>query len=215
MKLADYIAHEEEFRGSAAINKRANTRIVLCGAGAVGSFAGDLMVRQGYVEIRVIDRDKVEAKNVGTQNFDPTDLGRNKAVQTVNKWVRRYGVRGATAKPDDLTVVSAEKLLKGHELVVDVFDNQESRLLVRDVCTKLKIPCVHAGMASNGFCEVRWNDGYYVADSNDEDGPCEYPLAANQVFVCAAMLVEVINCFVETGEKREVDFWLKSLKMGI
>ena len=50
-------------------DKLAAARITVCGAGALGSHLADNLARQGAAKLAVVDFDRVEAHNVGTQLY--------------------------------------------------------------------------------------------------------------------------------------------------
>lgn len=197
------------------LSKRQKVNILLCGGGALGSFLADVLARQGYHSLSVIDFDKVEASNAGTQNFGKTDVGRLKVAQIQANVFRRIGVP-ITPLGKKLTSEN-RKLLRSYDLVIDLFDNAESRKLVFDTAHEFKIPCLHAGLASMGYFEVKWNEAYTPPrDGKKEDvpnAPCDYPLAANLVSLCVGFTAEVINRFVDRSEQIEVEFWLDSMSL--
>lgn len=214
-RISDFLVHETAYRGNAnVIDNRASKQIKILGAGALGSFVTELLARQGYTGLTVVDFDKVERANFGTQNFGSTDVGRSKASQLTHNIIRKIGVHLASVTKK-VTESNVNSIIGGADLVVDLFDNVESRRLVRDTCTKKGIPCLHAGMASIGYFEVLWNEGYLIPekDSNPENAPCDYPLAANLVILCVGALAEVMNRYFDEGKKTEVEFWLNSMKM--
>lgn len=213
--MSDFLAHETAYRGNAnVIENRASKRIIILGAGALGSFTGELLARQGYSGLTLVDFDKVERDNLGTQNFGATDVGRSKASQLAHNIIRKLGVH-LDSIVKKVTESNISGIISKADLVVDLFDNVESRKLVRDTCAKKNIPCLHAGMATIGYFEVLWNEGYLIpeTDSNPENAPCDYPLAANLVILCVGTLAEVMNRYFDEGEKYEAEFWLNSMKM--
>lgn len=212
-KVDTYLQHESLYRPDGVVARRRDAKVLLCGGGALGSWLCDLLARQGYWTQTVLDRDKVEDANFGTQNFGKADVGRAKAVQIRANAYRRYGVV-VTDIVKSMTKDNAASIVKGHDLVVDLFDNGESRECVRAACEALKIPCVHAGLATIGYAEIRWNERYEAPPTvDDENAPCDYPLAANLVLSCVALTAEVINRFFEDGTKRDVEFWLNSMSL--
>ncbi len=212
--MTDFLAHETAYRGNAnVIENRASKQIKILGAGALGSFVTELLARQGYTGLTVVDFDRVERDNFGTQNFGATDVGKTKASQLVHNITRKLGVHLASVNKK-VTSVNINGIVGGADLVVDLFDNVESRRLVRDTC-KGRIPCLHAGLSSIGYFEVLWNEGYLIPekDNNPENAPCDYPLAANLVFLCVGALAEVMNRYFDEGKKYSAEFWLNSMKM--
>jgi molybdopterin/thiamine biosynthesis adenylyltransferase len=213
-KVHNYLQHESLFRGEGVLQQRRDAKILLCGAGALGSWLTDLLARQGYWGLTLLDKEKVDDENFGTQNYGRPDAGRFKATQAACNIYRRIGVPiNNVAKK--LTADNASGLIAGHSLVVDLFDNSPSRAAVHEVCLKKNVDCVHAGLAAMGFFQVRWNEEYIVPAPRNEDAdtPCEYPLAANLVTMCVAATAEVINRYIDDGQKLNVEFWLKAMSL--
>jgi hypothetical protein len=161
----------------------------------------------------VVDFDRVQAENFGTQDFGQRDVGRKKAPQVVNNLYVRLGVK-LTAIDRKVTASTVDRMIRGAGLVVDCFDNHESRQLLQDACRKADIPCLHLGMSGDGFAEIEWNERYHShptpnQPAEDEENPCEYPLAANLVHLTVGLAAEVINKFVDDGVKQSVQFTLK------
>lgn len=57
-----------------------NKNICLIGAGAIGSFLGELLVREGISSLCIIDNKSVKPGIICRQNFEMEDIGQNKAV---------------------------------------------------------------------------------------------------------------------------------------
>jgi len=201
-----YTLHESLYRGPESIARLAAGRLTLCGAGALGSHLADNLVRQGVKTLRVIDRDKVESHNVGTQIYGDADVGARKADVLKNRLFRTCGVEiDAVAK--ELTDRTADKLLGGAGLVLDTFDNSASRRLVQETCRRLGMPCLHVGLNAD-YAEVLWDDGYRVPSDAGAD-VCDYPLARNLVLLAVAVASEVVVRFVVEGTREN---WTITLK---
>lgn len=211
----EHLVHESAYRGEPVIQQRSKVSVLVLGSGALGSWLLDLLARQGYTRLTVLDFDRVERKNFGTQNFGKADIGRMKATIAANNLVVRLGVQ-CKAIAEKLTASNARKILNdGFGLVIDAFDNHESREIVKETCVKLGVPCLHCGMSGDGFAEIEWNENYIsrpaapVLDASGE--PCEYPLASNLVSFTVALAAEAVNSFVDNGIKRSVHFTLRDL----
>ena len=210
--MSDAFLHERLYRGPAVIERLAAARIALCGAGALGSHLADNLVRQGARHLRVSDRDRVEAHNVGTQLYDEGEVGAHKVDALRSRLFRAAGVEiEATAKALDERNVA--KQLRDAELVVDTFDNSASRGLVTQHCRATGTPCLHLGMNA-GYGEVRWNEGYQVPA--DVVGPdvCAYPLARNLILVVVALGGEAILRFLADGAREGYSFTLRDLAIN-
>jgi len=216
--MPDFLGHEAAYRGNMnLIGQRNEIDLRVCGVGAVGSWLSDVLARQGYGNMTLLDREKVDRDNFGTQNYGNTDVGRSKAIQCSHGIMRRLGVK-STPIHKEFGNVNAYTLVKGADLVVDLFDNVESRALVKNACESLDVPCLHGGMSTDGFAEVCWNEYYQIGEVTGivtDPEPCEYPLAANLVHFTVSILAEVINLYVDEGIKRDVEFTLKDMNVDI
>lgn len=203
--------HEAEYRGRAAMERLAAAKVCLCGGGAIGSNLAESFVRLGVRTLRVIDRDRVEPHNVGTQIYAAEDAGAMKVEALKERLFRVAGVE-IEAVGKELTAANARKLLEGFDLVVDGFDNSASRRLVTEICRERSWPCLHAGF-NGGFGEVRWNERYRVPSDGGED-VCDYPLARNLVQLVTAVAAEAAVRFLTDGSRRDYSITLKDLKIN-
>jgi molybdopterin-synthase adenylyltransferase len=198
--------HEALYRGPDALGRFANLRVVLCGTGALGSNFADNLIRQGLANLRVIDRDKVEAHNVGTQLYGDGDVGGWKVEVLKNRLFRTCGVEIDTVNKE-LTAKTADKFLAGAGLVIDTFDNSASRRLVQEACRRLGVPGLHVGLNAD-YAEVLWDEGYRVPNDVGAD-VCDYPLARNLVLLAVAVASETVVRFVADGTREN---WSVTLK---
>lgn len=206
------LAHEEAYRGGELLDKISNVKITVCGCGAVGSNLIDNMIRQGFKNIRAIDMDRVEDHNRHTQIWDRRANGQLKVAMMKN---HAYSAMGVQIEPisQRLDSRNAKKLLRG-DLVIDGFDNVESRCLVTDHCRENHIECLHIGLFMN-YAEVAWNDIYNPPrEAEGAQDVCEYPLARNVVLMAVALATEKIIRFLEDGEKTSVVFTLRDMKVS-
>src|SRR5262249_35064787 len=135
--------HEDLFRGQGSAEKLREAQITLCGAGALGSNLADMLVRQGFQRLRVIDRDRVEEHNVSTQIYGQDDVGARKVEVLRNHVFRVVGLEiEAVAK--ELSERTVRKLLENSGIVIDAFDNSVSRRVLFDYCRQTGAPCLHA-----------------------------------------------------------------------
>lgn len=211
----DPLGHEKSFRGDTTVNKRSKLGIVVMGVGSLGSWLTDLLVRQGYYKIKVVDMDRVEGKNYGTQNYGSKDLGKMKAIATANNIYMRLGNQ-VDHFDRKVTKDNVNKLIEGYDLVIDCFDNVESRLILKNACKAKNMACLHVGMSTDGFSEIEWNETYnvnenYKAPVLAENEPCDYPLASNLVHITVGLAAEIVNRYVDDNRKDIIHFTVKDL----
>jgi len=196
--MPDKFHHERIYRGPERLSQLGSISITVCGAGALGSLLADNLARQGFRLGTVIDRDRVEQHNVGTQLYSEAEVGAWKVEALRGRLFRTAGVEiEAVAK--ELTERNVRSLLKGAGLVVDTFDNSAARRLVQEQCRAEAIPCLHAGLFAD-YAEVIWDEDYRVPRDVEGD-VCDYPLARNLVLLAVAVASEVLIRFIVDGSR--------------
>ena len=209
-----HLMHELSYRSEGAIDKVQQVRILVCGVGAIGSNLVDNLVRQGFGNIDILDYDVVEAHNIGTQTYGVYDVGQFK-VDALSRKIYRDTKMVVNGLNKEL-VVDNKDILQGYDLIIDTFDNNAARKTVFDYCSELDIDCVHAGMSSDGYAQVVWNDKYIVPqDNEDAIDVCDYPLARNLVLIISSLLSEVIMQFVVNEIKKNLELTLKDMTLHV
>lgn len=203
--------HEEIYRGKDLVKKLQPHHLLVCGAGALGSNLIDSLARMGFPNLKVVDRDRVEAHNINTQVYGDMDVGALKADALKNRIFRHVSTE-IEAISKELTASNARTLLKGATLVVDAFDNTASRQLVQDECRARKVPCLHAGLYED-YGEVVWDERYTVPGQVAGGDVCDYPLARNiALLVVVAAAEEILDfCLAEKPRRQSWSITLKDL----
>ncbi|MBP0020358.1 MAG: ThiF family adenylyltransferase [Cyanobacteria bacterium SBLK] len=191
--------HEQLYRSPELMAKIAEFPVTICGAGALGANLTENLARSGFSQLAVIDRDRIEERNLSTQPYYKSDVGAYKAKILTNMLYRAIGTV-VDGKSKELTADNCSQLLRQANLVIDTFDNSSSRQAVKNYCLQNEISCLHVGLSSN-YAEVIWNDRYRVPSSINDD-ICDYPLARNLVLLAVAVASEIIIKFVATGERQ-------------
>lgn len=197
--MADKFHHEAMYRGAEQVAKLVNQRLTICGGGALGSQLADNLARQGFRQFRVIDRDRVEEHNIGTQLYGESEVGAWKVEVLRQRLFRTTGVE-IEAIRKELSDRSARSLLQDSGLVIDTFDNSQSRRLVQEECRALQLPCLHVGLHAD-YGEVIWDEHYRVPQDVPGD-VCDYPLARNLILLVVAVASEVLVRFAVAGVRQ-------------
>jgi hypothetical protein len=186
-------------------------RVVLCGVGALGSTAA-VLCRSLGVELRLVDFDRVESKNLLAQAFVKQSLGKNKAealkLQLWNLWSVKSEALPVRVVADNVASVCA-----GGDLIVDCFDNRAGREVLSVHARASKLPLVHAALSGDGkFGLVRW-DERFVADAEDHAGQatCEGGEHLPFIGLLGAALARTVQDFVKGGQRRDSMVSLSSL----
>lgn len=127
--------------------KLLGARVLMLGAGGLGSPAALYLAAAGVGTIGIVDMDEVDASNLQRQILHNLDrIGQRKvdsARQTIEKLnpdvkVNTYDVR--------LTAENIIEIMSEYDIVLDGADNFPSRYLLNDASVKLGIPVVHGSI---------------------------------------------------------------------
>lgn len=131
--------------GGVGQRKLKAAKIALIGAGGIGSAVIPALAGAGVGQLTIIDSDAVELTNLHRQLlFRERDEGYSKAdlalqfVHRLNRFVKAIPVQ------ERIGTDNAERLLAGHDLVIDGSDNFATRLAVSDACVGLGIALLSA-----------------------------------------------------------------------
>ncbi len=118
-------------------------RVLVMGAGGLGSPILHYLAAAGVGHIGIVDDDVVEETNLQRQVLHTTaDVGRPK-VESAAAHVRALNDAVAvTPYHLRLDATNARQTLEGYDIVLDGTDNFPTRYLVADVCADLGIPLV-------------------------------------------------------------------------
>lgn len=178
-------------------------RIVICGVGALGSTCVQYL-RNVDAELRLVDFDRVESKNLSAQWFVKQSLGKNKAEAVRLQLANFYGAK-AEAMGVRLRADNAPQLLADCALAVDCFDNADSRIALSEAARAANVPLVHGALSADGtFGLVRW-DERFTADREDIEGQatCEGGEHLPMIGLMGAVLARTIQDFLAGGEHRD------------
>ena len=131
--------------GGVGQRKLKAAKIVVIGAGGIGSAVIPALAGAGVGTLTIIDDDVIELANLHRQPlFRERDAGHPKA-ELAGQFVQRLN-RFVEARPLQARIGSdnAQQLLTGHDLVIDGSDNFATRLAVSDACVQVGIPLLSA-----------------------------------------------------------------------
>ena len=151
------LSHEELLRYSRHLtlpdvglegqSKLRDARVLLVGAGGLGSPAALYLAAAGVGTLGIVDFDVVDRSNLQRQVLHGTsDIGRPKTdsararLHDINPHVR------VEAFSERLTSANALDILRGFDLVVDGSDNFPTRYLINDACVLLNKPNVYGAV---------------------------------------------------------------------
>ncbi len=122
-------------------------KVLVIGAGGLGSPAALYLAAGGVGKIGVIDGDTVDLSNLQRQILHFTsDVGRPKVASAVAKMRSMNPDVEIKTYQEHLTAANAFEILSGYDFVIDGTDNFPSKYLVADACHFAGKPYSHAGI---------------------------------------------------------------------
>lgn len=135
--------------GEEAQKKILSARILVIGAGALGTSILNSIVRAGVGFIRVVDMDVVELSNLQRQMlFDEGDLGENKVIAAYNKLKKINSDVQIEPIVDRINSETIKKYASNCDIIIDATDNFATREIINDFAVKNSIPWVYGGVAA-------------------------------------------------------------------
>lgn len=140
--------------------------IALLGAGGLGAPAALYLAAAGVGQLTLIDDDRVERSNLHRQVIHadarvgmPKTESARIALAALNPRVR------VETRNERLQADNVERLLAGHDLVIDGADNFPARYLVAAASQRLRLPMVYGAVE-------RFSGQVSVFDPRRADSPC-------------------------------------------
>ena len=204
--------------GELGQRRLANARILVLGAGGLGSPALLYLAAAGVGTIGIVDSDDVELSNLQRQIVHGTmDVGRPTTVSAAEAIVALAPEATIIQHTDRLTPDTASDIFGGYDLVIDGTDNFPTRFLTNATCAALGIPRVWASVlrfdaqisvfwahppAGSGITGVHLRDLYPIPPAEGEVPSCAEAgvLGALCGQVGSLMATEAIKLITGIGE---------------
>lgn len=144
--------------GPDAQAKLAAARVLVIGAGGLGSTVLPALAAAGVGTIGIVDDDSVETSNLARQTIHTTaDLGRTKVQSAADRIAALNPA--VTVEPHELRLETSNalELFEEYDLVVDGSDGVETRYLANDAAVLVGVPMVWGSVSQyGGIAGVAW-----------------------------------------------------------
>ena len=148
--------------------KLKNSKVIVIGAGGLGSSCLMHLAGSGVGKICIIDNDVVDMQNLHRQIIhNMKTVGVNKAI-SAKKFINELNPEiEVKAINDSFTNKNAINFCKDYDIIIDCCDNPKTRYICNDVSVILNKPFISAA-------SVRWDGqvGVYVKDCEGNKLPC-------------------------------------------
>ena len=133
--------------GGAGQQRLKAARVLVIGAGGLGSPVLSYLAAAGVGLLGVIDDDHVSLSNLQRQILHDTDTVGMAKTESAARALKRLNPHTRVVTHEvRLTTDNAVDILTGYDMVVDGSDSFETRYLLADTCEALKIPLVTAAV---------------------------------------------------------------------
>lgn len=133
--------------GEQGQKKLLGSRVLIAGAGGLGSTVIANMAAVGVGSIGIIDNDKLELSNLNRQYIHKlANLAKNK-VESARDWINEYNpdidVEIFPLRLDESNYID---IFGEYDLVMDCFDSFKSKFLLNKICVENKKTLIHGGV---------------------------------------------------------------------
>ena len=116
-----------------------SSKVLIIGAGGLGSPVAEFLSRAGVGSIGVIDDDKVSLSNLHRQSlYNTSDIGKFKVKIAKNKIKKINPSTKVTIYKIRLNSINVKKIINKYDYIVDGSDNFTTKFLLNDFCLKFK-----------------------------------------------------------------------------
>ena len=133
--------------GPAGQEKLRTARVLIVGAGGLGSPAALYLAASGIGTLGLVDFDRVDLSNLQRQVlFGTADLGRQKSAAARERLLALNPSMHVNAHTLELRASNVLSILNDYDVVLDGTDRLSTRYVVNDACVLLRKPLVSAAI---------------------------------------------------------------------
>lgn len=133
--------------GEAGQLKLLDAKVLLLGAGGLGSPAALYLAAAGVGQLGIVDMDTVDASNLQRQVLHNIDRIGDRKVDSAKKTITQLNPDCSVITNDvRLEANNVVDIITGYDVIIDGTDNFPTRYLLNDASVKLGIPVVHGSI---------------------------------------------------------------------
>ena len=143
-----------------------SSKVLIVGAGGLGSPVAEFLARAGVGLIGIVDDDKVSLSNLHRQSlYNTSDIGKFKvkiAKIKIKKINPNTNVKTHKIRLNDINI---KKIINDYDLIVDGSDNFTTKYLLNDFCLKFKKILITGAIS-------KFDGHIFTFDFKDKKIPC-------------------------------------------
>lgn len=127
--------------------KLSQAKVLVCGAGGLGSTVLANLASVGIGTIGVVDNDILELSNLNRQYIHKFDNIGSVKVESAKKWINEFNpeikVNAYQTRLDEKNYID---IVKDYDLILDCFDSFKSKFLLNEIAVKTGKTLIHGGV---------------------------------------------------------------------
>lgn len=130
-----------------AIASLKNMNVLLVGAGGIGGYVANGLIRLGVGKLSIVDMDRYELSNLNRQLFSSTEtIGRYKAEVVKENCLKIHPEATIKAYFESIETLGEKLSDEAFDYVVDAVDSIATRLFLETFATNKKVPLLHGAI---------------------------------------------------------------------
>lgn len=132
--------------GETGQTRLAGSRVLVVGAGGLGSPLLYYLAAAGVGNIEIADFDVVEESNLNRQILHGTsNIGQTKVASAIESLTELNPMIQLTAHTQYVDSGNLPDIIRGKDLVIDAVDSFGAKFVINDACVSLNRPFIHGG----------------------------------------------------------------------
>jgi molybdopterin/thiamine biosynthesis adenylyltransferase len=133
--------------GATGQRRLLNARVLVVGAGGLGSASALYLAAAGVGTLGIVDHDVVDVSNLQRQVLHTTDRVGVAKVDSAEQSIRAINPHvGVVRYPERLDETNAERIVDGYDAIVDGVDNFETRYVLNEAAVRAGRPLASAAI---------------------------------------------------------------------
>jgi molybdopterin/thiamine biosynthesis adenylyltransferase len=143
-----------------------SSKVLIVGAGGLGSPVAEFLSRAGVGSVGIVDEDKVSLSNLHRQSlYNTSDIGKFKVKIAKDKIKKINPNIKVTIYKVRLNNINFKKIINNYDYIVDGSDNFTTKFLLNDFCIKFKKILVTGAIS-------KFDGHVFTFDFKNKEIPC-------------------------------------------
>ena len=126
--------------------KLLSSKVLIIGAGGLGSVTSMYLATAGIGTIGIADKDKVELSNLNRQIIHNTNRVGTLKTESAKQTIKELNPDIKINIYNEISSENISEINSQYDFVIDATDNFETKFLINDACVKSEKPFSHAGI---------------------------------------------------------------------